>query len=304
MSQVLSKSIVTEYGEDTFQLRLIKEEGVGLLTSSNDRNYLLLDSLDYWYDLIQMGYPKKKKCRCKNEWFTVRLNYLLREATPDYKNITVITTCTHCNKVSTAMDLDIDYSPTEHLYRQPVAFCEKPKISCQISQLSAFWNSNDLKLFLTFMFDELKLHVYCWFYGHPDGIRYFEKVTFEKAIEIITVNHQYLSFFFSIQEIDLGEMIAGIEKRGVYLKNDPWRKNELIELSSPTHMLGYGLLFSIHYCGQHLDKWNVVDKSPAFRTLATGLEQWLAIHFVTKRGKHCFDGEDAYKKFIAKKGAV
>jgi hypothetical protein len=304
MSPPLSQSIVTDHGEDKFQLRFMKEEGVGLLTTQSDRSYLLLDSLDYWYDLIQMGYPKKKKCRCKNEWFMVRLDYLPREATPDYKNISVITTCAHCSKVSTGMDLDIDYSPTDHLYRQPITFCEKPKISYQFSQLTAYWNSNNLKHFLTFIFDDLKLQVYCWFYKYPDGIRYFEKVTYQKAFEIITVNHQYLNFFFSIQEIDLSEMIAGTEERGVYLKNDLWRKNDLVELSSPTHILGYGLLFYIHYCGQHLDKGKVVDKSPAFRALTNRLEQWLAIHFITKRGKHCYDGEEAYEKFLAKKRSV
>ena len=301
MASVLSRSIATDQGENQFQLRLIKEEGVGLLTTPSDKSYLLLDSLDYWYDLIQMGYPKKKKCRCKNEWFMVRLDYLPREATPDYRSIIVITTCTQCHKVYTAMTLDIDYSPTGHLYLQPIHFCEKPRITYQFCQLTAYWNANDLKRFLTFVFDDLKLNVYCWFFKHPDGIRHCEKVAYEKAIEIISVNHKYLRFFFSIQEIDPHQIITSSDERGVYLKGDLWRKNEVIELSSPTHMIGYGLLFYLRYCGQHLDNGNAVNKSTAFRTLMTTLEQWLTTHFVTKRGKHCYDGEEAYEKFIAKK---
>jgi hypothetical protein len=47
-------------------------------------------------------------------------------------------------------------------------------------------------------------------------------------MEIIAVNHKYLNFFFSMEEVDSLNMIAGTEERGVYLKEDLWRKNELI----------------------------------------------------------------------------
>jgi hypothetical protein len=190
---------------------------------------------------------------------------------------------------STAMSLDIDYSPTDHLYRRPIIFCEKPKIIYAFSQLSAYWNADDLKHFLEFVFGELKPQVYCWFYKHPDNIRYFEKVTYEKAVEIITVNHKYLSFFFSMHELDFGKMIAGAEERGTFFCH--------------THARIW-LSFFHTVLRAHLDKGKVVDKSHAFRTLTARMEQWLATHFVTKRGKYCYDGEQAYEKFMTKKRSV
>jgi hypothetical protein len=57
---MLSKTITTAEGESEFQLRVLKEEGVGLLTTRSQRSYLILDSLDFWYDLIQTAYPPKK----------------------------------------------------------------------------------------------------------------------------------------------------------------------------------------------------------------------------------------------------
>jgi len=74
---MLSKAIITSDGENEFQLRVLQEDGVGLLTTQSDKSYLILDSADYWYDLIQTTYPKKKKCKCSNERFRVQFEYLL-----------------------------------------------------------------------------------------------------------------------------------------------------------------------------------------------------------------------------------
>ena len=53
MQQEIIKDIVTEKGENQFQIRILKDEGVGILTTQNNENYFILDSMDYWYDLIQ-----------------------------------------------------------------------------------------------------------------------------------------------------------------------------------------------------------------------------------------------------------
>jgi hypothetical protein len=74
----IEKEIQTNDGECSFQLRLIKSEGIGLATTKRGQNYLILDSEDYWYDVIQNGYPKIKKCSCKNDWFKLKLKYYYR----------------------------------------------------------------------------------------------------------------------------------------------------------------------------------------------------------------------------------
>ena len=48
-----TKEIVTPDGEDEFQLRYIQDGNVGIATTRSGKSYLILDSIDYWYDLIQ-----------------------------------------------------------------------------------------------------------------------------------------------------------------------------------------------------------------------------------------------------------
>lgn len=303
MKQEVTKNISTENGANEFQIRLLKDDGVGLLTTKNEENYLILDSLDYWYDLIQNEYPKKKKCNCKNEWFYVAFNYIPRQGTDDIREIRITTTCTECNKVSKPISIDIDYSPTEALIENPIIFCEKPNIKYKFKELTSYWSGDNLSDFLKFIFFNLKLNVYCWFSQHPENKRRFEMVTFDKAIQIITVNHRYLNFYFSANELDTKSYIKLTDDNGVYLKEGIWRRDEIIQLTAPFVMMGYGLLYYINFCNQYLDKGNVKDKSEQFEKITSQIQIWLKTTFITKRGANCFDGQEAYDKFMAKRNA-
>lgn len=301
MQTGIIKNITTEKGEDEFQVRLLKDDGVGLLTTKNEDNYLILDSLDYWYDLIQNEYPKKKKCTCKNEWFKVQFEYIIRLNTDDFRKIQIITTCTNCNKTAKPVAIDIDYSPTNHLFSNPLIYCDKPNLKYKFSELTSYWSGDNLKDFLSFIFNDLNLKVYCWFFKHPDNYRFFEKVSLDKAIQIITANHRYLNFYFAKEEININDIKKLEDDKGVYINQDLWRKNEIIELSSPFVIGGYGLLYYIHFCNQFLDKGVVKDKSKTFEKDTLKLKNWLNEKFITKRGTNCFDGEEAYNKFISKR---
>jgi hypothetical protein len=303
VKQEFSKNIITVECEKEFQVRFLKEDGVGLLTTKSEKNYLILDSLEYWYDLIQNEYPKKKKCSCKNEWFYVQYNYLPRLETDDIREVQILTTCKECNKTSKAISIDIDYSPTQELIDNPIVFCEKPNIKYKFKELTSYWTGNDLKTFLQFIFTDLKLNVYCWFDQHSDKTRRFEKVSLDKAIQITTVNHRYLNFYFSKDEFDTSKYIKKTINNDVYIDEGIWRRNELVQLAAPIVMLGYGVLFYINYCNQYLDKGEVADKSQKFENLTTNITNWLKQNFVTKRGKNCFDGQQAYEKFEAKRNA-
>jgi hypothetical protein len=286
--------IVGENGEKEFQFRIFKDDGVGLLTTKSDKSYLILDSIDYWYDLIQTNSPKKLKCNCKNDWFNVEFQYFKRTDYDDYKQIDVICTCTNCKKIKKCVSVDIDYSPTDSLFSKPISYCEKPNIKYKYSELTSYWSGDNLSDFLSFMINELHLNTYCWFFKHPENLRYIEKVSFDKAMQVISINHRYLDFYFSPNEIELQEMIELSDDKGVYLKNDIWRKNEIIQLSAPTSILGYGLLYYIHFCNEYLDKAIVISKSKEFEHVTNSLLEWLKSNFVTKRGKNCYDGAEAY----------
>lgn len=301
MKQEVIKNISTENGANEFQVRLLKNDGVGLLTTKNEENYLILDSIDFWYDLIQHEYPKKKKCSCKSEWFNVAFNYIPRAGTDDFREVRIVTTCVLCNKISKPISIDIDYSPTEELIGNPIAFCPKPKIKYKFQELTSYWSGDNLKDLLQFIFHGLNLNVYCWFSQHPENKRRFEKVSFEKAIQIIRVNHKYLNFYFSEKELETSKYIKFIDDNGIYLKEGIWRRDEIIQLTAPYVIMGYGLLYYINFCNQYLDKGNVKDKSSQFETITTQLKNWLKEKFVTKRGVNCFDGQEAYEKIMLKK---
>jgi len=222
-------NITTESGESEFQVRFLKNDGVGLLTTKTEKNYLILDSLDYWYDLIQTQYPKKKKCNCKNEWFKIQFEYVHRSETADFKQIVVYTNCTNCSKVSESLSIDIDYSPTDDLLKRPITYCDKPNIKYKFTELTSFWTEDNFKDFINYMFNGLNLNVYCWFFKQPENLRFFEKVNFDQAMQIITTHH-YLYFFFSLPELDTNGLIEFYDQKGVYLRRDIWRKSEIIQI--------------------------------------------------------------------------
>jgi len=302
MEEKITIHISTEKGANEFQVRLLPDEGVGLLTTKDDENYLILDSLDYWYDLIQDQYPKKKKCTCKNTYFFVWFNYIPRPGTNDIREVKITTTCTACSKTTKPISIDIDYSPTDQLIENPITYCETPDIKYQFTQLTSYWSGDNLKDFLSFIFFDLKLNVYCWFWEHPANVRKFEKVSFEKAVKIITVNHQFLNFYFTANELDHSKLVKLTNEKGVYLNNGIWRKDEIIQLSAPLVITGHGLLYYTHFCNQYLDRGTVTDKSARFLEITDRLKSWMERHFVTKRGKNCFDGVEAYEKVAAKLG--
>lgn len=303
MDKEVTKNISTENGANEFQVRLLKDDGVGLLTTKNEENYLILDSIDFWFDLIQNEYPKKKKCSCKNEWFYVAFNYIPRQGTDDIREIRIIITCTECNKVSKPISINIDYSTTDELIEKPITFCEKPMIKYKFKELTSYWSGDNLSDFLQFIFFDLKLNVYCWFSQHPENKRRFEKVSFDKAIQIITFNHRYLNFYFSANELDTTSYIKLTDDNGVYLREGIWRRDEIIQLTAPFVIMGYGLLYYINFCNQYLNKGIVKDKSMQFEKTTSQLQDWLKSKFITKRGANCFDGQEAYDKFMDKRNA-
>jgi hypothetical protein len=300
MKQELVKSITTDDKKSEFQIRFFKNDGVGLLTDKDDKSYLILDSIDYWYDLIQEEYPPKKKCSCKNDWFNIQFEYNYRFDTDEIKEIKIHTHCTNCKKNANFTSIDIDYSPTDTLISNPITYCETPRIKYKFTELTSYWSGENLTDFLRFVFFDLKLYVYCWFFKHPEGKRYFEKVSFEKAIQIITVNHRYLNFYFALDEIDTSLYHKFEDDNGIYVKNGIWRRDEIIQLTSPYHIFGVGLLYYLNFCNQFLNKGNVQDKSDSFEQITTQLRNWLKGKFISKRGKNCFDGYEAYERFKSK----
>ncbi|GHU19399.1 hypothetical protein FACS189475_06550 [Betaproteobacteria bacterium] len=293
----IEKNIRAANGANEFQVRLIKNEGVGLLTDRNGGSYLMLDSLQYWYDLIQNGYPKKVKCACKNEWFTVTFRYLYRDDSPDIREVQIVTTCAACGKSSTRMSIDIDYSPTDSLVSTPITYCEKPDIRYKFSESSSFWTDDDLARFLRFMLDELNLTAYYHYFKQPENVRVFEALPLEQAIERSGL---FLRIYFTHEPIE--NAVTFEDEKGVIIDRSLWRKQEMVMLSG-MNIYEIGRMYFVKYCNQYISEGDVKDKSAEFEALTTRIMVWLRENFIGERGPNCFDGEEGYRKLREKRGA-
>lgn len=298
-AQTTYKSIVTDSGEKEFEILYDREECVGLFATRSGKNYLILDSLDYWYDVTQGRYPSKKKCSCKNNWFTAEFEYERRESTDDFRSVTLHTACTHCGKQTVLGQINIKYSPTRQLYDQPLTFCEKPKIKYKLFSASMYWEPEDLLQFTSFLYG-CGANAYCFYWDNEAKLRFFRTVTEEELNKIVLGDKtKILKIFFSASATETSGMIAGTDEKGVYIDSDVWRTRELIAVNGPLLMAAYGgvrPLYSINFCEEYLDKGTVKKKSVDFSDFTKQLVEWMGETYATERGKNCFDGHAIWEE--------
>jgi len=275
------KEITTEENEAEFQIRFDGSGQAGMLYSRSGKAYFVVDSADYWYDMIQTSIPPAKKCACKNAWFTVKFEYVKREEYDDFREVIIHLTCTECGKAK-RIPVQIDYGPTDALYDKPITFCEKPVIKYKLQSATGYWDNAGLEKYLEYMCNMLGLKAMCWYWRA--GKRYAEYVDTERLLAIAQKDKKdwYISILFMQKEVALGELIKetdGADKKGCCLKRDIWRNREMIELSSPLNMIGYGKLYYINLCTQFIDKGNVADKSDEFKALVKTMFKWLGENY-------------------------
>lgn len=286
MEKKLTNRISTESGEDVFQLRMLANEGVGLLTAKSNRSYLILDSADYWYDLIQTKYPPKKKCKCKNDWFAVEFNYIYRENYDDIYQVNVLCQCTACNKQSVAASINIRYSPTAQLIVTPISYCAKPKLKYKYHCLNSYWDRSDNDKLLAFMMN-MGYDVYAFYF--KNNVRILEKMPSVEAVP-----EPFLKLFITKEKLELSVITQYIDDKGPYIYPELWRRAELIECS-------YYIFFSGWFCNTYStqfinNKGEIVDKSKSFEEDTNQMRQWMSNNYITKRGIDCFDNEMGYAR--------
>lgn len=268
----LRKNIVTPDGEDEFQLRYISDENVGLLTARSERSYLILDSIDYWYDCIQNGYPAKRKCGCKNDFFKLYFDYVPRVGTDDYRAVELFSCCTECGRQRKFAEIDIDYSPTNQLFEQPITYCEKPKINYKTYSVSGYWKDEDF-YDLTEFLSQQQLLIYCWYWDK--GKRFAEKLDPQELKKLLfEEKKRYLHIYFSAEPLE--ELLANThsDDKGIYIELDIWRKREIIDLNAPFTVVGAGLFYEMRFCSEYLDRGQVMAKSEEFCRLAQKIRQY------------------------------
>ena len=110
---------------------------------------LLLDSRDYWLDVIQERRPREAKCRCGGKAFEVVLDYSFRDGTRVVRSVGVSGRCCACATERRLADFEIDYEPTDTLVSTPLDPCEVPWVKPKRISLTALWTPGDLDRFVS-----------------------------------------------------------------------------------------------------------------------------------------------------------
>ena len=268
------KCITTPDGEDEFQIRYILDENVGLITSRSDKSYLILDSIDYWYDCIQNEYPPKRKCKCKNDFFKLCFDFVPRVGTDDYRAVELTSCCTECGKQRKFATIDIDYSPTKQLFERPITYCERPKIKYKTYSVRGFWKDDAFYNLIDFL-SQQQLLIYCWYWD--EGKRLVKKFTAEELKKFLfEEKRRFLNIYFSTEPLEgrLAKQFSNEE--GISVSVDIWRKEEIINLHGPLMIAaeGAGLFYSMDFCSEYINAGQVTAKSEDFCKLAQKVWQY------------------------------
>lgn len=265
MQTFVSKPIITSDGEKEFQIRYIRDESVGVITTRTDESYFILDSADYWYDLTQEKYPPVMKCSCKNTFFNISFNYTRREDTEDFKEINITCECTACNKEKKLPPIKIDYSPSYRLFEHPISFCKQPKIKCKTFSPGGYWTENAV-LNIADFFVKRNLFIYCWYWDSQK--RFFKKINAAELHAFLTEkDKKYINVYFSEEPLD-DSLQPLYDEKCIYIKRDIWRKKRVFKLNCPGLVIPYGLFYSMEFCSEYIDKdGNVIQKDTSFTAL-------------------------------------
>ena len=265
---IISKKIITPDGESDFQVRYIRDENVGIICTPADKSYFLLDSADYWYDLIQEKYPPLMKCSCKNDRFNLTFEYTPRIGTDDFREIRMNCMCTVCRKTKKLPPVEIDYAPSIQLFDHPVTFCKHPKIKYKTYSLTGYWTNEDLLAMADYLLEK-GLLTYCWYWDSPNAKRCFKELSKEELHAFLTGNEErYLAIYFAEETLDNIPMQIADDGKGIVIRQDIWRKNGIFMLHGPFMVVSHGMFYQMEFCSEYLDKdGNIVPKSASFCAL-------------------------------------
>lgn len=259
---LITKEIVAPNGENEFQIRYIQDDDVGVVTTRSGMSYLILDSIDYWYDLIQDRYPQKRRCHCKNDYFKLRFNYIPRIGTDDYREVTLTAICTECGKEKEIAEIDIDYSPTAQLFESPITYCEQPKIKYKLQSISGYWGTETFRDLISFL-SKRQLLVYCcyWTQENKWGLKQLDTEELNRFLFIDELRYSHI--YFSMESLDelFTNPFSWDSIRNI------WRKREIIQFDSPLKVCLPGGLkdfYSIKCCSEYINAGKVKRKRREF----------------------------------------
>lgn len=240
-----------------------------------DKSFFLLDSADYWYDLIQEKYPPVMKCSCKNDRFNLTFDYTPRVDTDGFREININCSCTVCQKSKRLPPIEIDYSPSSQLFDHPITFCKQPKIKFKTYSLTGYWSDDELLGMAEYLFNK-NLFVYCWYWDSQNAKRCFKELSEAELHSFLTGDaEQYLAIYFSEETLVDITMQATFEEKGILIQQDIWRKKRIFLLHGPFMVVSHGMLYQIEFCSEYLDRdGNIIPKSASFCALTQDFQKY------------------------------
>jgi hypothetical protein len=266
-------------GVHQFGVRLERDEQVGLLTCSAGHHSLLLDSRDYWADILQEGRPKQIRCRCGGALFSVDLVYDFRED-GDVRSVDVLLTCCECGRKQTGASFEIDYSPTAELISRPLDPIEQPWLKAKQCEITAYWQPGDAKRFASYLSELPGARIY----RDSNGIE-------ECGVDAVEFHPElrYDLYFTNMAEAP----------RRV---RDPQKSAPLLRLTSPFHIAcpsGIALLYYIEYAEEILRGAEVMRQPQPFLSFALQAREWLQQNYSSKRGRNTADRPAEYERIVS-----
>ena len=274
-------------GSEEFQIRIKRDEQVGLLTCAVGHHSLLLDSREYWADVLQDGRPKLSRCQCGGLLFHVHLEYEFRQG-GDVRCIQVKPICVACGRGQSPTEIDIKYSPTDQLVTRPLDPIEQPWRQPKRHQLTAFWKPADAERFATYLTESL-------------GARTFSEDVPYQFTEVALAD---IGFYPELKHSLLfTNMVGVVAPQG----RDPEKGSPFLRLNGPFHMVYFlpqylnsnenvRLLHYIKYSHEVVQGGILEKQPPQFLTFARDACDWLSRNFVSLRGKNTSDNHEEYLK--------
>lgn len=268
-------------GDRAFQVRLDKNEQVGLVTCSAGHISLLLDSRDHWVDVLQDGRPPVAKCRCKSDRFALSLRYHFRA--DEVSLIDVLLRCSACARDKHGATFEIDYAPTETLLSSPLDPCAAPWEVPRRRSYTCLWTPADVERALVLVGHETSR---IWFVDCDAPPRLVNVDEARARVVDALTRHRPYEVLFASSQVDF----SGTKPRNW------WTALPVIRLGSPTHMHyrieGGEVVAALHYleyAEQVVVEGAIVAQPRELLDFAKRVVRRLGEEFVSSRGRHTLD---------------
>jgi hypothetical protein len=269
-------------GRSSFRVRIDANEQVALLTCDAGHSSLLLDSADYWGDIIQDGRPPERKCRCGGKVWAVSLSYDLREDQKTVRGIEVTLTCEACRTERAPVRFEIDYAPTDALIDRPLTPCTDPWLKAKRVVLTALWTPSDLERFVRHAAQQEGASVFVAGWREAparwDGVSLAARVDLERVFDVFMTN----------TEVTFPDNLR-----------DSWKALPVVHVGNPIRMnytTGTGLLHYVEYAEETFQGPRVTAQPARFLAYARGLRAWLLETYSSARGKNTADNPDEHER--------